>query len=636
MNVQSIKIVIWYIIALLFVHIVTFHYSSSFSIFPFEYSTNVAVFSLLLFYFGVFFLNSPILSCLLIFCAWLSEYVIMSMLSMLYYDVNLILIQNIIISILSTPIYIALILLNIFPAYYLKYFIIRDKGDMLSVYVKSIRSRELFRNIFASVSSNNKLIFLNIIVGLFLSGVIVYKLNIHSLYAVMYFTGTLIYLFTCFLLIGCNPSKSSIWSFIFSFSSWIGVPIIFSLLLYSIRPVGVHLFKTEKRTISRGIVLGDIQATLTFGIPSNIWSKVPIRYPRIPYDVWYWRTSVGKYTLDVRRQVNPHILIVGGSGTGKSSLAKHLVKEFLATYGIPSLIIDAHNEYIDLAQSINGEVVYANEISINPLDLDGASPRERIVQVADTLQRVFRLGNLQRVTLEEILEEAYSRYGIEEDLPETWSKKVPTSTTLLRIIEERIGEAKNASERGRYESLKPYIRLLATSVFLETSIPLSKILNKPCVIALAKVPGDQIKAIVTEVLLRKIAHYMYLKGFSKSDLGVERYIVIDEAHRVIKKGSSGPSLVGRLIMESRKYGIGFIIITQQPLDLDEAIIANTAVKISFNISEPKNLDYIAKCISGYMQASRVDMIKQAIYYLPRGFSIVRDSLIEPSIIKVKC
>jgi len=141
-----------------------------------------------------------------------------------------------------------------------------------------------------------------------------------------------------------------------------------------------------------------------------------------------------------------------------------------------------------------------------------------------------------------------------------------------------------------------------------------------------------VKAILSETLLRKIAHYMYVSGES---MGLSHYIVIDEAHRICKR-STEPSLVARLMMESRKYGIGFIIITQQPLDIDEGIIANSALKISFKLSEPENLDYMAKTLAGYISENRLEIFKEALYYMPRFYAIVRDSrLAEPAIVKIE-
>ncbi|HDJ94728.1 MAG TPA: ATP-binding protein [Acidilobales archaeon] len=410
---------------------------------------------------------------------------------------------------------------------------------------------------------------------------------------------------------------------LYAIASWISLPYAM------FKGVAAESIVEEEKAIE-GVKIGRVVSRLVYGKPANVWLKEKLHIPKSPS--WYWRVESGTYTYNPYSQINYHILIAGSSGTGKSSLAKKLIKELYYQWAIPCLVIDPHNEYVKVIEELDGIVVDASKISINPLELDECSPRERIVQVADTIQRVFRLGNLQRAVLEDLLEEAYAEKGIVNDDPETWKFKPPTFLTLLRVIEKRIEYARSSGERSRYEGLKPYIRLLSTSIFRETTISFSDILSKPSVIAMANLPGDHVKAILSETLLRKIAHYMYVSGES---MGLSHYIVIDEAHRICRR-STEPSLVARLMMESRKYGIGFIIITQQPLDIDEGIIANSALKISFKLSEPENLDYMAKTLAGYISENRLEIFKEALYYMPRFYAIVRDSrLAEPAIVKIE-
>ncbi len=413
------------------------------------------------------------------------------------------------------------------------------------------------------------------------------------------------------------------------------IAILSPLLSWILIPYTIHIPPREVsrgkklEIVREGIVLGKLIASLTYGKPVNEWLKDRVSATKSPS--WYWRIEDEKYVFNPYVQVNYHVLIAGTSGTGKSSLAKKLVKELYLTWGIPSLILDPHNEYVNLIKQLNGVIVDASKISINPLELDGASPRERTVQVADTLQRVFKLGNLQRTVLEDLIEEAYAEKGILIDDEESWNNTPPTFQTLLRVVEKRIEYARTSAERARYESLKPYLRTLSITIFRNTTIEFQKLLEKPSVIAMANLPGEYVKSILAETVLRKIAHKMYAAGEKQRLLN---YIVIDEAHRLCRRGVE-PSLVAKLMMESRKYGIGFIIITQQPLDIDESIVANAATKISFKLAEPENLDYIAKTFAGFVTDNRYDMVRKALYYLPMFHAIIKDSVVnDPIIVRI--
>ncbi|OYT56484.1 MAG: hypothetical protein B6U76_03610 [Desulfurococcales archaeon ex4484_217_2] len=495
-----------------------------------------------------------------------------------------------------------LVILATYVTLYYSWTFIAKKGDYL---IEKIKEKEIKKP-----KINVKYVALALLISL----TIMLIRPMTLLDEIIYFVGVL----TSILIIGTHRYSILATPIL----SWITTP-----LLYTFREETV-VVELKKPLTREGIVLGKVAATLTHGKPVNEWlkDKITAKSPS-----WYWRKVSGDYAFDPYHQVNYHILITGTSGTGKSSLARKLVKELYYKWRIPSLILDPHNEYISLVKELGGVVVDASEISVNPLELDGASPRERAVQVADTLQRVFRLGNLQRAILEDLIEEAYAEKGILLDDEETWNNTPPTFQTLLKVVEKKIEYAESSAERSRYESLKPYLRMLASTIFRNTTIEFSEILSKPSVIAMAKLPGDYVKSILSETILRKIAHKMYLTGKKNT---LNNYVVIDEAHRLYRRGVE-PSLVAKLMMESRKFGIGFIIITQQPLDIDESIIANAATKISFKITEPENLDYIAKAFAGFVTDNRYDMVRKAIYYLPNYYAVIKDStLSDPVIVKV--
>jgi len=496
-----------------------------------------------------------------------------------------------------------LVILATYVTLYYSWTFIAKKGDYL---VEKVREKE-----FMKPKINVKYVTL----ALFVSLAIMIIRPMTLLDETIYLIGVLVSIFIA------GASKYGVLTI--PILSWIVIPLFLTLIKEE------AVVTRFKRPLPReGIVLGKVAATLTYGKPVNEWlkDKITAKSPS-----WYWRKLSGNYTYNPHHQVNYHILITGTSGTGKSSLAKKLVKELYYKWNIPSLILDPHNEYVGLIREIGGVVVNASEISVNPLELDGASPRERAVQVADTLQRVFRLGNLQRALLEDLIEEAYAEEGILLDDEETWNNSPPTFQTLLKVVEKKIEYAKSSVERSRYESLKPYLRMLASTIFRNTTIVFNKLLSKPSVIAMAKLPGDHVKSILSETILRKIAYKMYLTG--KKGI-LSNYVVIDEAHRLYRR-SVEPSLVAKLMMESRKFGIGFIIITQQPLDVDESIIANAATKISFKITEPENLDYIAKAFAGFVTDNRYDIVRKAMYYLPNYYAIIKDSILsDPVIVKI--
>ncbi len=392
--------------------------------------------------------------------------------------------------------------------------------------------------------------------------------------------------------------------------SWITTPLYTAVL---------SLVTASREYLVKGVFIGVSKAILEYGVPSRLYREVN-QEPLIGSSrgkTWYWRSYSEPVSIDPYSNPNPHIAVFGASGTGKSSLAKSIVYQLYRKYGVNFLIIDHHNEYLDLLEYLGSEVnvLDAEKASINPLDLEGRSPRQRAIELADIIQSIFNLGYIQRNTLEEIILETYRRRGILEENESTWSLQPPTFYDVLRTLDELIETSPSEQYKAMLERIRPYIRMLLSNVFLETRLSLSELLEKPSIILLATLPSDQARALYLDTLLYKIVNTMYSMGHKKT------VIVVDEAHHLFRRTRS-KTLISRLLMESRKYGLGLIVIVQQPLDVNESVILNSYTRIVFSIREHRNLEYISRSISGYMVQSSVNAVKIAIANLPRHHIIL--------------
>ncbi len=377
--------------------------------------------------------------------------------------------------------------------------------------------------------------------------------------------------------------------------SWLAVPILLatrSVFDYPPREEGVLRLGVSLARAVRRFRLRRVAR----------WSWLPL-YPR----------PLG---LDPARLNNMHVLVVGMSGSGKSTLAKNMVKA-AATQGINVLVIDFHGEYGDVVRSVGGQVLDASQASINILELDGASPRERASEVADLIQTALGLGNLQRVMLEQAIEEAYMEKGIIHERPSTWEREPPTLLSVATLVRRWASQATSRSEQARLNSLAMYLDLLAKTFHSQTSISMERLLSSPASVMLNTLPGDHVRVIYAETLLRKIAANMYKSAPTKPLL-----IVVEEAHRLSRRSRSKRSLLARLLAESRKYNIGFVAISQQPLDLEEAVVANCAVRAVFTLQEPRNLDYAVRLLGGATDPGMATLLRETIRTLHRGNAVV--------------
>lgn len=106
--------------------------------------------------------------------------------------------------------------------------------------------------------------------------------------------------------------------------------------------------------------------------------------------------------------VNPHCLIVGTTGAGKTQLLKTMAAE-LARQGVPVVVFDIHGEYKELIGDLGGRYLdFYGEVRINPLDPGGRQPRVVAYEICEIIANIFKgLGDVQLNLLYELILEAY-------------------------------------------------------------------------------------------------------------------------------------------------------------------------------------------------------------------------------------
>ena len=307
--------------------------------------------------------------------------------------------------------------------------------------------------------------------------------------------------------------------------------------------------------------------------------------------------------IPIKHSENRHVVILGMSGSGKSYLAKKISKQLVRRSAV--VIIDPHGEYVDLVKELNGKVLTPIENPINPLDTLGKPKNVRAEEVSDMLRRVFRLGNIQKYVLYNLILSTYERLG---DLTPTFNDVFITLTTMIESSSSREGFL----SRDVLNSLIPYLDLLRSQYLTTTSIIPEELFSGLTVVDLSTVDSDFLRGIYVESLLYVVNTYM--KTANKP-----LFLIVDEVHRFM--GGKVAPLLSKLVMEGRKFGVTLVVITQHPLDLDPNIIGNSAYIVTFAIQEVNNLNYISRVLSsGYI---RYEVVRNIITNLKNYEALVK-------------
>jgi len=340
-----------------------------------------------------------------------------------------------------------------------------------------------------------------------------------------------------------------------------------------------------------------------------------VRRPFLELQSGAWRGKHGDLCISPKFEPNPHIVISGMSGFGKSTLFKSLLLD-VRKFGVSCIIFDAHDEHSGIVRGLHGSAHNAMYSGINILALDGASVSERISELTRLFKEIYGLGYIQATKLSECLWYTYRKAGARGRSDRTLTSS-PSIRELLDELNIFIRNSKTVGERNTLLHLKDRMSLLNSSAFSGSSLDTKDISNGLHSFSLANMKSKEAQLIYVGELLSRLYANMH---DGKRDNSLRLYIMIDEAQFLVDN-SGNNSIIAKLIEEGRKYGVGVIIVTHAASTLNRKIMANSSTFVTFYAREPSEVSYISKLLSGNNQ-SAVDAVRNRIGALKENEAIL--------------
>ncbi|MCP4258220.1 MAG: ATP-binding protein [Planctomycetes bacterium] len=125
--------------------------------------------------------------------------------------------------------------------------------------------------------------------------------------------------------------------------------------------------------------------------------------------------------------INGHILLAGGSGTGKTHNIRKIMRSYLdsAQGGVRIHVFDVHD---DIEIGGESDIIFseASDVGLNPLEIDPdrhtGGVKKTIQNFINTINKTSRkLGDRQEAVLRAVMEDLYAANGFLADDPDTWS-----------------------------------------------------------------------------------------------------------------------------------------------------------------------------------------------------------------------
>jgi hypothetical protein len=284
---------------------------------------------------------------------------------------------------------------------------------------------------------------------------------------------------------------------------------------------------------------------------------------------------------------NGHLILIGGSGAGKTTALRHITAQIRAA-GVPVLILDFHG---DITPVGTPETLYrfeyaGNSVHVNPFHLD---PRYNLIPIRLRDQfieawkrRYYSMGIQQYNYLVDLIDEAFAAKGITAN-PQTWTKDVDFSDVIAAF--ER-SDAPDATK----EKIRAYIRNFSEWQIFHggTGIAIEQFLDESCRLDMSQL-DENARGILADVVLRRLFLLTNALGPLQGEQGWAKfraYVVIDEAQILMGSQGDAKASLSRYTAEARKFGIGLILATQLKDNVPEEIWGNVDTRLFMQALDP--------------------------------------------------
>ena len=280
---------------------------------------------------------------------------------------------------------------------------------------------------------------------------------------------------------------------------------------------------------------------------------------------------------------NANIIILGTSGSGKSTAAKLLLRSHLRNqYKV--VCIDPEGELAEMARNMGGDFLDLGKGGamgmINPLEIITDIDEEDMTEglghtiLSSSLLSLKAFMKYYTPSIEEdvlnmfseVVQDTYKRYKIDEntDFKALKSEDFPTFDDVYATIKGRILSMPDKTrERDVMERLELKIRPLVRELrHFFTGITTLDITSDFIVFNIRELMNSDEN--IKNALFFNILKYAWGQCLDKN---VDTVMCIDEAHVLLSsRNELGAEFLAQIQRRARKYNTGTIIITQQPTD----------------------------------------------------------------------
>ena len=318
-----------------------------------------------------------------------------------------------------------------------------------------------------------------------------------------------------------------------------------------------------------------------------------------------------------------HSLVVGSTGSGKTTTVLELLRQLWLERGIPFLVIEPVNSDADDYRRFLGEPGFdalevitvgdegGHPLRFNPFEVPkNVLVAEHTANLLACFKAAFGLWEPLPSIYQDALDLTYLNAGIlASERPDGDSRRWPTVVEFARAMRKATsdlgyaGEVKANIEAASIRRAQQLAAGACASTFL-TDLPnhIERLIDHPVVLELKSLGSGDEQALMMALLLNALTEYYQASRGASAQL--VHLTIIEEAHRLLSRSSGGKAqeeaqakekaaeAFANTLAENRKYGEGVMIVEQVPTKLVEDAVKNTNLKILHRLTAEDDREYV--------------------------------------------
>jgi len=271
---------------------------------------------------------------------------------------------------------------------------------------------------------------------------------------------------------------------------------------------------------------------------------------------------------------NPHLLIAGLPGMGKTTCLLNLCRQ-LAANGVMPIVFSYHDDIDEkLGEAFPNLAAYdCRNLGFNPMRVAASDPLAH-VETAGLLRDIFAaifpdLGDLQLEQLRSAIKTSYDEAG--------WGQSVPAAPPPFRRFVEILRDQPRNDQRS--QTLLARLSELDDFQFFASEQGEAGLLDiaRPQVLRIHASRSEAVQRAYSSFALYRIYQEMFQRG--RQDR-LTHAIIFDEAHR-----ASRLKLIPTMAKECRKFGLAMVLASQEARDFHESLFSAVANYLILRVTD---------------------------------------------------